>query len=183
MKLLDITISLAETPNGLWVMKNHSGYYRITGFGERKIGNYRGQSRKTVKTLEAVRVNFLQAEGMRTILNDEVLPAQPDRMTESTYVQAFLPSQVEGFAETTVRKGDTYEQLRITTDNFLKVSIDKRDQTNARKEHEKNEVQRKLTLLNTFLDGSYEVTTWELSDKYYLSRILDAVINKLEKTQ
>ena len=183
MKLLDISISLAETPNGLWVMKNHSGYYRITGFGERKIGNYRGQSRKSVKTLEAVRVNFLQAENERTILNDEVLPAQPDRITESTYVQSFLPSQVEGVAETTVSKGDTYEQLRITTDNFLQVSIDKRDHLKARKEEESDKLQKKLALLNTFLDGSYEVTTWELSDKYYLSRILDAVINKLEKAQ
>jgi hypothetical protein len=63
------------------------------------------------------------------------------------------------------------------------VSIDKRDHLKARKEEESDKLQKKLALLNTFLDGSYEVTTWELSDKYYLSRILDAVINKLEKAQ
>jgi hypothetical protein len=183
MKLLDITIALAETPNGLWSVKNYNGYYRITGLGERKIGNYYGQSRKVVKTLEAVRVTFQQANAEWSDLSGELIPAQPDRITESGYVESFLPSQIEGIAETTVCKGDTYEYVRLTLDNFLQVSIDKRDQNKIRKEEESNKIQKKVATLNTFLDGSYEIKEWELTDKYHLSLILDAVINKLEKAQ
>lgn len=177
MKLLDITLAVANDPNTLFEVKNHNGYYRITGFGERRVYGSRG---KTLKTVNAVHVFFKSPQAEYTDYNGELVPAQPYRISESTFVESFLPSQVEYIAQ---RYDDATEStITLTVDNLLEHKIRETERDNERKAENERKVQSQLDTLNAFLGDSFEVKAHHLNDRYWSAVALEAVVKKLQES-
>jgi hypothetical protein len=178
MKLLDITLAVANDPNTLFEVNNHNGYYRITGFGERRTY---GSQRKTLKTVTVVRVFFKKAQDERTGYEGELIPAQPDRIVDSTYTESFLPSQI---ANPVHRYDDELgKAVPLTMDNFLQYELLKTERLIQRQLAEHNELERKVSTLSAFLGESFEVKPHHFSDKYWMNLLLEAVINKLQPSE
>jgi hypothetical protein len=178
MKLLDITLAVASEPNTLFELNNHTGFYRITGFGERRTY---GSQRKTMKTVTVVRVFFKSAQGEHTGYDGELIPAQPDRIVDSTYTESFLPSQI---ANPVHRYDDELgKAVLLTMDNFLQYELLKTERLIQRKLAEHHELERKVSTLNAFLGESFEVKPFHLNDKYWMNLMLEAVINKLQQSE
>lgn len=177
MKLLDITLAVANDPNTLFEVKNHNGYYRITGFGERRVYGSRG---KTLKTVSAVRVYFKSAVSEHTDYNGELVPAQPHHISEGTFVESFLPSQVENIAQRWDEETDG--AITLTVDNLLAFKIRETERANERKAEDERKVQGQLEALNAFLGDSFEVKAHHLTDSYWSRYALEAIATKLQES-
>lgn len=176
MKLLDITLAVANEPNALFEVKNHSGCYRITGFGERRIHG----SRKTLKTVNAVRVFFKSAQAEHTDYSGELVPAQPHRIVESAYTESFLPMQVENIAQRWDEETDG--AITLTVDNILAYEIRRTERAIQQKAEHENKVQGQLDALNAFLGGSFKVKAHHLTDSYWSKYALEAIVTKLQES-
>lgn len=178
MKLLDITLAVANNPNALFEVKGHGGYYRIAGFGERR--SY-GSQRKNLKTVTAVRVYFKSAQDERTDYTGELIPAQPDRIVEGSYTESFLPSQVEGIAQ---RWDDGVDaSIVLTTDNLLDYEVRKTERIRQRQLQEVSELMGKVHSLNAFFGESFEAKPHHFNDKYGMNLLLNAIVNKLQQSE
>ena len=175
MKLIDITDTFASEPNALWTVRNHNGYYRITGFGERKVGDYQGRARKTYTTIEAVRVFFKTATEETIGYEGEVIPAQPDRIQEGKWTESFLPSQIDG--RSVIGKSSA------TMDNLLELEVAWRAKHRARIAELEKGIQEQLKTLNSFLGESFVVQEFHLGDKFWLGKVLEAVTAKLQESE
>lgn len=175
MKLTDITETFTNEPNALWTVRNHNGYYRITGFGERKVGDYQGKARKTYTTIEAVRVFFKPACAESIGYEGEVVPAQPDRIQEGKWVESFLPSQVDGRS--------VLGKSEVSMDNLLELEVAWRAKNRARIAELEKGIQEQVNTLNSFLGESFVVQEFHLVDKFWLGKILEAVTAKLQESE
>lgn len=179
MKLIDITTAVACEPNILFQVNGRSGYFRFVDIVEKTSYNYYGRATKTKrKAVKCVQVYFHPASAEYTDWNGDLVEAQPHRISES-YEQDFVPSQITGIGQV----HEDGKTINLTTDNYLEHSVKNWERNEQRKADHESEVQRKVETLNAFLGGSYEVSAYQLTDKYYSTQIIDAIVNKLNESE
>lgn len=181
MKLSDIAIAVANNPNALWKLNNRSGYYRITGFGERKVGQYGNRSVRKTVLVEGVCYLKAIAEGEHNYWHE---PQEAREASVSTYEYGdFLPSQIDGLAYGWLRvEGQTdSERIQLTMDNLIDYEVrHAKEDAEIRAEWKRTENDKVQTLQN-FLGDSYEVVPMNLTSEYYKTDLINAIIDKLKE--
>lgn len=181
MKLSDIAIAVANNPNALWKLNNHSGYFKVVGFTERASNGY--SSKKRIKVIQFAQVSVRKAisAGDTDIFGN---PMEPREESLHMYDAGnYLPSQVVEPADIWFLGDDNKvtEKVALTTDNLIETTKRKDAEIGERNNQYKLELNRQVDLLQKLVGDDFQVVTKHITDKWYSQSLIKAIINKLEK--